>query len=252
VADRRWRLVRAGRDAVPESVRRFNARARRNKLRVARPWLITAGVLLVLMIAAGVLYWTPAVSVRDLRVRGAALVSEPEVRDAAAVRKGTPLAQVDTGAVRERVAALAPVRSVEVTRIPPSTLEIRLVERTPVAVVENSGGRWLLDGTGVAYLPAPTDNPGLVLVKLAVPTPSDATTRAALAVLAALTPALREPLAALVAEAPARIRLELKDGRTVVWGDSTENDAKARVAAVMLEKPGRVIDVSAPDFVTVR
>jgi cell division protein FtsQ len=252
VADRRWRLVRAGRDAVPESVRRFNARARRNRLRVARPWLISAGVVLVLAITAAVLYWTPAVSVRELRVRGTAVVTEREVRDAAAVRPGTPLLQVDVAGLRSRVAQIAPIRSVDITRRPPSTLEIRVTERTAVAVVENPGGRWLLDGTGVAYLPAPVDNPGLVLVKLATPNPTDATTRAALAVLAALTRELREPLAALVAEAPARIRLELTDGRTVVWGDSSENDAKARVAAVMLGKPGRVIDVSAPEFVTVR
>ena len=38
----------------------------------------------------------------------------------------------------------------------------------------------------------------------------------------------------------------------IVWGDSTENEAKARVAIVLLERPGNVLDVSAPNLVTVR
>jgi cell division protein FtsQ len=73
-----------------------------------------------------------------------------------------------------------------------------------------------------------------------------------MAVLLAIPDELRTPLAALVAEAPARIRLELLDGRTVIWGDSTENDAKVRVTLVLLERPGKVLDVSAPNLVTVR
>jgi cell division protein FtsQ len=70
-------------------------------------------------------------------------------------------------------------------------------------------------------------------------------------VLGALTPQLRERLVRLVATAPARIRLELTDDRTVVWGDAEDNDTKARVATALLRREGTVIDVSAPDFVTV-
>jgi cell division protein FtsQ len=90
-------------------------------------------------------------------------------------------------------------------------------------------------------------------VKLARPGPDDVTTRAALRVLAALTPTLRGQLVALVADAPARIRLDLTGGRTVVWGDAEDSDTKARVATGLLARPGTVIDVSsAPDVVAVR
>jgi cell division protein FtsQ len=70
-------------------------------------------------------------------------------------------------------------------------------------------------------------------------------------VLAALTPQLRGALARLEVAAPARISLSLSDGRTVIWGDATDNADKATAATAVLDKPGRVIDVSAPNLVTV-
>ena len=116
MAEPRWRLVRARRDAVPASVRRFGARARRNRLRVAVPWLVAAAVV-VLIGAAGVVVWfTPALSVDTVRVVGADLVTPDEVRAAAGIRRGTPLARVDVGAVHRRVAALPPEEAAGCTR----------------------------------------------------------------------------------------------------------------------------------------
>jgi cell division protein FtsQ len=252
VAEPRWRLVRARRDAVPASVRRFGARSRRNRLRVAAPWLVAAAGV-VLIGAGGLVVWfSPALSVASVRVVGAHVVSVDEVRAAAGVPRGTPLARVDVGAVHRRVAALPPVREVRVGRDLPGTVVIRISERTPVAVVERPGGLWMIDASGVVYTPVAAHPPGLVLLKIPSPAAGDATTRAALTVLRALPPALLEPLAALAADAPARVRLELTDGRTIVWGDSSENEAKARVALVLLTRPGRTIDVSAPELVTIR
>jgi cell division protein FtsQ len=252
VAEPRWRLVRARRDAVPASVRRFGARARRNRLRVAVPWLVAAAVV-VLIGAGGLVVWLgPALPVDSVRVVGAQLVPVDDVRAAAGVRPGTPLARVDVGAVHRRVAALPPVREVRIGRDLPGTVVIRISERTPAAVVERPGGPWLIDAAGVVYAPTASRPPGLVLLKIPSPAAGDATTRAALTVLRSLPPGLREPLAALAADAPARVRLELTDGRTIVWGDSSENEAKARVALVLLTRPGRTIDVSAPELVTVR
>ncbi len=118
------------------------------------------------------------------------------------------------------------------------------------------GGYALLDAAGVPFRQLACLPAGLVLVRLAQPGPGDETTRAALIVLAALTPALREPLAMLVADAPTRIRLELADQRVIVWGDATENDAKVRVATSLLAAPdaaaAHTLDVSAPSVVTVR
>ncbi|GAA0914470.1 hypothetical protein GCM10009558_023240 [Virgisporangium aurantiacum] len=131
----------------------------------------------------------------------------------------------------------------------------RVTERTPAAVVERSGsdpGLWLIDASGVVYAKAESRPAGLALVRIPAPSRDDPTTRAALTVLRALPPELLRPMAVLAADAPARIRLELTDGRTVIWGDATENAEKVRVVLVLLTKPGRTIDVSAPSLVTVR
>jgi cell division protein FtsQ len=253
VAEGRWRLVRARRDAVPASVRRFGARARRNRLRTARPALIAAAVVVLLGAAFSAVWFTPVFAVRAVRVQGTAILADSVVRAAAGVVRDTPLLRVDPGRVRRRLlGALPPVRRATVTRQFPSTVVIRVAERTPAAVVERPDGLWLMDASGVPYLPAPNRPGDLSLVKLRTPGPADPSTRGALTVLAALPPQLRAALAALVADAPARIRLELTDGRTVVWGDATENDAKIRVTLVLLARPGKVLDVSAPALVTIR
>jgi cell division protein FtsQ len=110
----------------------------------------------------------------------------------------------------------------------------------------------LLDDTGAAYWWVPERPDGLPLVQVTGPAPGDATTRAALAVLRALPPNLRNPMVALVAEAPTRIRLEYPNDRVIIWGDATDNEAKVRVATSLLAGTAKVMDVSAPSVVVVR
>jgi cell division protein FtsQ len=245
-------LVRARRDAVPASVRRFTARARQRRLRAAVPWLAGLAVLAVLAALAAVVYATPLLGVRKVAVAGVDVLDPAEVRAAAAVRRGTPLARVDLDAVGRRVGRLPAVRTATVARVWPSTLLVRVTERVAVAVVAEPAGFGVVDAAGVRFAAVPTRPAGLPLLKLSSPTPTDPTTRAALSVLAALTPQLRERMLVLSAEAPTRIRLELAGGREIIWGDATENDTKARVATSLLNRPGKVIDVSAPNVVTVR
>jgi cell division protein FtsQ len=251
-AVRRWRLVRAGRDAVPASVRRFTQRARQRRLRAARSWLIALAGLVLIGSMGAVASATPLLGVSRIEVRGAHLVSPDEVRAAAAVRTGTPLSRVDVDEIGRRVARLAPVARAVVTRSWPNALVVRVDERTGVAAVPAGNQFLIIDGTGVVFNTTATRPAGLPLVLVTAPAPGEPTTRAALTVLAALTPQLRELLVTLVAEATTRIRLELAGGRQIVWGDATENEDKARVATSLLARPGKVIDVSAPDVVTVR
>ncbi|GAA1792242.1 FtsQ-type POTRA domain-containing protein [Planosporangium flavigriseum] len=248
----RWRLVRARRDAVPDSVRLFSQRARRRRLRAALPWLVALGAVVLLAIIGAVVYTTPLLGVAGIRVTGARLVTADQVRAAARVAPGTPLVRVDVDVVARRVGGLPPVSRVTVSRSWPRTLVIRVVERTPAAVVPMGDRYAIVDGTGTVFDSAPVPPAGLPVLKLRTPGRDDSATRAALTVLAALPPGLREPMAALVADSPARIRLELRDGRQIVWGDATQNDEKARVALTILGNGQKVTDVSAPSVVTTR
>jgi cell division protein FtsQ len=248
-----WRLVRARRDAVPDSVRRFSARIRRRRLRAAVPWLVGLAVLVLLAGAGLVLFATPVLGVAEVSVRGARLVTPAQVRAAAGVPAGTPLARVDTAAVSRRVDRLAAVDRATVRRHWPRTLVVRVVERVPAAAVPVASGYAVVDRTGVVFERTARRPAGLPVVKVGAPGAQDPATRAGLAVLAALPGALRDRLAALVADSPARIRLELTGGRSVVWGDATQNEAKARVAlALLAADEQQTVDVSAPSVIPTR
>jgi cell division protein FtsQ len=257
---RGWRLVLArrasARAAVPASVRRFARRARRRRLRSALPWLVVLLMLVFAGIGAGLVYGTSLFGVGTVRVEGTVDVSTDEVRLAAAVRPGAPLASLDLAEVERRVEAYPPIQKATVDRSWPRTLVVRVWERSPVATVPLAGSYALLSADGVAYRQVGARPEGLPVVRVPDPGPGDETTLAALTVLAALPPALRDPLVALVADAPTRIRLELSDQRVVVWGDATANAEKARVASSVLAGPdggaAKTVDVSAPSVVTVR
>ncbi|HEX5594926.1 MAG TPA: FtsQ-type POTRA domain-containing protein [Micromonosporaceae bacterium] len=251
VRARHWRLVRASSDAVPASARRFMRRARRRRLRAALPWAVVGGVLALAGLAAWMVLGTGVFGLRHVRVVGAEILDAEQIRQAAAVAEGTPLARVDLAAVRNRVGALAPVDRVEVSRDWPGTLVIEVVERTAVAAVPQEGRFVVVDGSGVAFRVL-AERPGdLPLVRLTEPGPEDAATRGALAVLSALTPQLRERLVEMVVDGPAEIKLLLRGGRAVIWGDASQGETKARVATALLDSGGTTIDVSAPDVVTI-
>jgi cell division protein FtsQ len=250
--DRGWRLVRAGTDAVPPSVRRFTARARQRRLRAALPWTVLAGVLVLVLAGAGVVYGTSLFGFRTLRVVGATLVTPEQVREAVRLPDDVPLARVDLTAVQDRVAELPPVARVTVSRQWPSTLLVEVVERTPVAVVPQDRRFVVIDGSGVVFQTRRDRPSGLPLARLGTPGPADVATRGALTVLAALTPELRERLTEVVVAGPAQITLRLRGGRTVLWGDASRSDAKSQVASSLLAREGNTIDVRTPDVVTIR
>jgi cell division protein FtsQ len=250
---RNWRLVRANTDAVPSSARRFMARARRRRLRAALPWAIAAGVALVIGGLAWVVYGTPLLGVREVQVVGVQYLTPLQVEEAAAVPLEEPLARVDLDAVRARVRGLAAVDRVTVKRGWPSTLVVEVIERTPVAAVPATGGKFtLIDGTGVPYREVSRQPDGLPLLRTATPGPSDVNTRSALTVLGALSSDLREQLVGISAVAPAQIKLQLTKERVILWGDDTESAMKSQVATLLLKKADRQIDVSAPLVPTIR
>ena len=249
---RSWRLVRADTDAVPTSVRRFMARARRRRLRAALPWAVTAGALVVVGALAWLVYGTSVLGVRQVEVVGTDSLTPLQIEQAAAVRMAQPLAGVDLDRIRGRVEGLPAVDRAVISRSWPSTVVIEVVERTPVAAVPVGEQFALIDAEGVAYRTVSRRPSGLPVAELAAPGPRDINTRSALTVLASLTTELREQVVSISVPAPAQVRLNLRKDRAVFWGDDTQSERKAQVATVLLSRKGATIDVSAPDVVTIR
>jgi len=249
---RRWTLVRASSEAVPSSVRRFMQRARRRRLRAALPWAVGVGFLGVVALIAWMILGSSLLGVRDVRVDGTSLVTPDEVRTAAAVRPGTPLARVDLAAVEARVGALAPVEKATVTRDWPGGLTVVVVERSPEAVVPHGKRFLVVDRFGVVFQELARRPAHLPVVRIADPRADPAATRGAVEVIAALSPTLRRQLVEVEVPGPAQITLKLAEGRTVVWGDATRNADKSIATTALLKRDGKTIDVSDPEVVTIR
>ncbi len=214
--------------------------------------LLAAVLLAILGVGlALVLYFTPAMSARSIVVTGTGAVTREEVLDAARVRPGTPLLQINTNQVADRVAAIRRVASARVQRQYPSALRITIVERVPLVVKDFPDGPHLFDRDGVDFATAPPP-PALPYLDVDDPGPSDPATKAALQVLTALRPEVAGQVGRIAAPSVASITLTLSDGRVVIWGTTDRTEEKAEKLAALLTQPGRTYDVSSPDLPTVK
>nr|WP_225592834.1 cell division protein FtsQ/DivIB [Mycolicibacterium fortuitum] len=214
--------------------------------------LLWSALVSVIAVALGlVLYFTPVMSARNVVINGAAAVPQEQVLAAAAVAPGTPLLQINTDAVAERVAMIRRVATVRVQREYPSTLRITLVERVPVVVKDYPDGPHLFDRDGVDFATEPPP-PTLPYLDADNPGPTDPATKAALEVMLALPPDVVAQVSRIAAPSVASIALTLTDGRVVVWGTNDRTDEKALKLAALLTQPGHTYDVSSPDLPTVK
>lgn len=244
------------RPSVVHAAPRLAAKAQAERSVRRRRWAGRGGLALAVLLPLAVLGWvllaSPLLTVRAIEVRGTALLTPAQVRVAADVSAGTPLARVDADEVVRRVRALKPVADVTVGRSWPRTLTIRVVERRPVAALLDRSGITLVDADGVPFAPATAIPPGTVRLQVPNPGAADPTTRSALKVLADLPPPLRTPLRIVRAASPSSVTLVLRDGRQVLWGGVGDTDQKVQAAVALLRMPGRVFDVSRPAVVTRR
>jgi cell division protein FtsQ len=214
--------------------------------------LMWSALVSVVAVALGlVLYFTPVMAARVTVITGLNTLSQEEVEQAAAIVPGTPLLQIDTDAVAERVATIRRVASARVQREYPSTLRITVAERVPVVVKDYPDGPHLFDKDGVDFASAPPP-PGLPYLDADNPGPSDDPTKAALQVLLSLRPEVSGQVSRIAAPSVASITLTLVDGREVIWGTTDRTEEKALKLGALLTQPGRTYDVSSPDLPTVK
>ncbi|MEW9528021.1 cell division protein FtsQ/DivIB [Microbispora sp. NPDC049125] len=217
--------------------------------RTALTVLLTGGVVGV---ATGVVFFSPVLGVREVEVTGNTGVPAEQIRAAAGVRNGTPLATVDLGEVESRVRGMRAVESARVERGWPGTLRVSVVERVPVAAVPMGAVTAVVDRFGVVLRQVAVAPPRLPVLRVQRAAAQDQATRAGLAVLRALPQDILDRVQEVRAPSPASITLRLADGRTVIWGDDARGAEKARVLRAVLVEPGSSYDVSSPKVVTVK
>ncbi len=220
-------------------------------------------LLLVLALLAGgavwLLYGSPWLRVRQVRVTGTRVLTAAGVRSAAGVRDGEPLASVDTAAVAARLrSALPRVDSVDVERSWPGAIVLEVTERVPKALLKKGGKFIEVDADGVRYATDATAPRGVPLVELtgaARPGSShpgyfgtEVLLHSAVQVAADLPESVHRQTKFVQVASFDGITLELGGGRSVLWGSPEEGARKAAALTALMKAEPRAAhyDVSAP------
>ncbi|MCW2528522.1 MAG: cell division protein FtsQ, partial [Pseudonocardiales bacterium] len=126
-------------DRIPRS----DSRRRR------RRWLAAAVLVVLVLVLGWVVAFSPLLAVSNVRANGVDRLTSQQVVDAAQVRSGTSLVRIPRGAIERRVERLPDVLHASVSISFPSTVVIKVVERTASGVLELASGKWaLVDETG--------------------------------------------------------------------------------------------------------
>jgi cell division protein FtsQ len=245
------------------------------EVRKRRRWVISGVAVVLLAVAAVAAARSPLFAITEIRIVGASGERAAQLRDFMPITVGENLLAADLAQVERRLAQVAWVRAVDVVRIPPSTVDVRVQVRQPIANVRLADALWAVDADGVVLGPGAQkglveiDAPNSVLPGVGTRV-SDAAVRNALAVHAALPPHRRHAVDRYDAPSERGLRLRLRvdptvfgphpegseGDRTGVWirfGSVDRSEQKTRVLDALLEEvrkagvPIAEIDVRAPD-----
>jgi cell division protein FtsQ len=204
-----------------------------------------------------VVWFSNALAVDRIQVRGTTTVEPMDVRSQAAVRLGQPLVRVDAVAIESRVASMERIDRVEVSRHWPGTIRISVVERRPIAWTSDSGVVRALDRYGVDFRTFRTEPKNLV--EVVVETYNARKRQQALESSAAVIEMLRTDDPRLLKRvryvrvaSKDSVQLVLGKNRTVTWGSAAKGEQKLTVLRSLLEIKARGYDVSAPEQPTTR
>lgn len=215
--------------------------------------LAAVATVLALVAAGVVVFASPLLGVRHVVVEGASgAAQESQVRAAAAIVEGTPLARLDLVEAERRVGGVDSVAAVHLERDWPDTVVVTVTGRVSVATVSADGAWWSVDADGAVFDRQPERPEGMVELRLATPGEGDRATAAALAVLASLSDEVVALVDAVSAPTEYDVSLELTDGRTVLWGEDRDAEGKNAALPALLAQPGEDFDVTDPTLVTVR
>jgi len=229
-----------------QEVRRFTKRSRRRRL----TWWIAGGAVALVTVGIVAGAYSPLMALREVRVEGASRIPAASIVTAFDRELGTPLPLITGDEVHRALEGFRLIETYSVETIPPGTLVVRIVERTPVGVIEARDGLELVDGAGVV-IDRPKERPeGQPLIAVDGGVGSDGF-KAVAAVVRSLPAEVRSQLVGATAETPDDVRLELAGGVPVVWGGANDSRLKADVLAkLMVVAPPDTVpgyDVSSPE-----
>lgn len=126
--------------------------ARWRRVLLASGWLAGGAVAVwSIMLAAGEIapILQRGLEIREVQVTGVRHMTQQDVLDRLALKKGLALHQVSGRSLVERLRAHPWIKDATVERLPPHTLAIVVLERLPAAVLRTGSGYLLCDAEGV-------------------------------------------------------------------------------------------------------
>ncbi|MEW2008522.1 FtsQ-type POTRA domain-containing protein [Microbacterium sp. NPDC078814] len=243
-----WRAARARRKALRAEIRRFTQRSRRRRI----TWLSVVGAIVLLIGGSVAAAYSPLFAVERITVTGTTTIDPAVIEGALADQMGTPLALVDTSEVKAALLAFPLIETYALEARPPHDLTVRIVERTPIGVIESDAGFTLVDAAGVALSTTEERPAGQPLVEVEGGVDSSAFRSAGL-VVRALPADIRSALTGVRASTADDVTLTLDSGLTVVWGSEEDSALKAlALSAALVKNPtASSIDVTSPDVAVV-
>lgn len=247
-----WKAARASRRALRAEVRRFTGRQRRRRL----IWMLSLGALVLLVVGSVGAAYSPLFGVERVRVVGASQLDAAGVEAALSGQLGTPLPLVDESAVKAALVEFPLVETYTLEARPPHELVVRIVERTPIGLIETAAGYTLVDAAGVALSTTQTPQAGQPIVTVEGGTGSPAFTALG-QVMRTLPDDVRAQVTAASATTVDDVTLTLGGTNTqVVWGSAEASAKKAfALQKMMVQRPPAgvsVYDVSSPSAIVVR
>lgn len=246
-----------GRVVVDPRLRARRVEVRRDAGRRRFRRVALVGSVVLLSLAAYGVVRSPLLAVREIRVTPTAHVDEAEILRASGIDDGTPMIDVNQGAVAARLEAVPWVANAKVTRSWPGTVTISVTERSAAAQLHVGDHWYLLDESG-RVLGLNTDALDLPVIEGLDPADPGA-------VIAGAAPALRlasnlpprlvsRVKAVRHGKADAALDLVLVGGGVIRFGSTDQLDRKIVAAVTMLDnveaKCLGTVDVQVPNAPT--
>lgn len=232
-------------------MRRFTERRRRARA----AWLVALAMVgsLAGVVALGA--FSPLFALRDIQVEGASRVPVEQIVGVVDDQVGTPLPLLDFSRIEQGLGTLPLIQSYVTESRPPGTLVVRVVERTPVGVLQRGGAFELVDSAGVVVESSAERIAGYPIIATADGDVTGVPFTAAAAVLVALPAELVAQVDSVTASTVDDVSLTLVSGQRVVWGGADDSAQKAvHLARLLAQAPTAVTeyDVSSPGVGIIR
>jgi cell division protein FtsQ len=221
---------------------------------------LIALLLLLLGVSGWLLGWSPYLRVETIAVTGlgnGSPLTSQQILTQAELGEGMAMARVSEPAVRRALQRIPRVGDVDVIRQWPRSVEVRITERVPWAVVRVLDALYFVDAAGNFF--AKVGTPARTLPLVTLPTRSVDSVRDLVTVTNTMPQSLRNEIVEMSAPTRDQLTIDLLlNGRetTLVWGSVQESALKVRVLQELLQRKESVrwsvIDLSAPRAPTTR